>query len=195
MEQLFDLRGRRKYLTEHERDRFLKAARSAPPPDRAFCEILAYTGCRLSEALALMPDRVDPAAGVVVFESLKKKRRGIFRAVPVPTGLLETLARLQLYNARFGLGPALWSWSRTTAWRRVRAVMRAAEVDGAAACPRGLRHAFGIMAVAAAVPLTFIQKWMGHADLSATAIYLDASGIEERRIAFRMWHWELRPTP
>ena len=53
--QLYDMRGQRKYLTEHERDRFLNAARSAPTPDRAFCEILAYTGCRLSEALALTP--------------------------------------------------------------------------------------------------------------------------------------------
>ncbi len=78
--QLFDVRGQRKYLTQHERNRFLKAARSAPTPVRAFCEILAYTGCRLSEALALAPDRVDPAAGVVIFESLKKRRRGVFRA-------------------------------------------------------------------------------------------------------------------
>ncbi len=184
--QLFDVRGQRKYLTQHERDRFLKAARSAPTPVRAFCEILAYTGCRLSEALALTPDRVDPAAGVVVFESLKKRRRGVFRAVPVPTGLLETLARLQLRNARFSLDSTLWSWSRTTAWRRVRAVMRSAEVEGAAATPKGLRHAFGIVAVAAAVPVTIIQKWMGHSDVATTAIYLDVSGAEERLIAIRM---------
>lgn len=195
MEQLYNQRGQRKYLTQHERDRFLKAARSAPTPVRAFYEVLAYTGCRLSEALALTPERVDPAAGFLVFESLKKRRQGVFRAVPVPTGLLETLARLQLRNARDGLASKLWSWSRTTAWRRVRDVMRAAEVEGAAATPKGLRHAFGIEAVTAAVPITFIQKWMGHSDLSSTAIYLDASGVEERRIAFRMWHWELRPSP
>ena len=166
------LRGQRKYLTQHERDRFLKAARSAPTPVRAVCEILSYTGCRLSEALALTPERVDPAAGVVIFESLKKRRRGVFRAVPVPTGLLETLARLRLRNARFGLDSTLWSWSRTTAWRRLRAVMTAAEVEGSAATPKGLRHCFGIVAVAAAVPLTIIQKWMGHSDVATTAIYL-----------------------
>ena len=178
MQQLYDVRGQHKYLTQHERDRFPKAARSAPTPVRAFCEVLAYTGCRISEALALTPERVDAAAGVVVLESLKKRRRGVFRAVPVPTGLLETLARLQLGNARFGLDSTLWSWSRTTAWRRVRAVMRAAEVDGAAATPRGLRHTFGIVAVAAAVPLTIIQKWMGHSDVATTAIYLDVSAYQ-----------------
>jgi hypothetical protein len=38
----------------------------------------------LSEALALTADRVDLVAGVLVFESLKKRRSGIFRSVPVP---------------------------------------------------------------------------------------------------------------
>jgi integrase len=195
MEQLYDMRGQRKYLTQHERDRFLKAARSTDTPVRAFCEVLAYTGCRLSESLALTPERVDPAAGFVVFESLKKRRRGVFRAVPVPPGLLETLARLQRRNARDGLTSKLWSWSRTTAWRRVREVMRAAEVSGAAATPKGLRHAFGTFALAAAVPLTMIQKWMGHADIATTAIYLDVSGDAERLIAIRMWQEVLRPEP
>jgi integrase len=52
---------------------------------------LAYAGCRLSEALALTADRVDLAAGVLVFESLKKRRTGIFRSVPVPPALLDTI--------------------------------------------------------------------------------------------------------
>jgi integrase len=45
---------------------------------------LAYAGCRLSEALTLTVDRVDLAAGVLVIETLKKRRTGIYRAVPVP---------------------------------------------------------------------------------------------------------------
>ena len=50
---------------------------------------LAYAGCRLSEALALTVDRVDLAAGQLVLESLKKRRSGVYRAVPVPPALLE----------------------------------------------------------------------------------------------------------
>ncbi len=92
MEQLYDWRGQRKYLTEQERNRFRKAARSTGTPVRVLCEVLTFTGRLVSEALALTPERVDPAAGFLVFESLKKSRRGIFRAVPVPTGLLETLS-------------------------------------------------------------------------------------------------------
>ena len=76
--------GNRKYLTAGERDAFLRAAERADRPVRTLCMTLAYAGCRLSEALALTADRVDLAAGVLVFETLKKHRLGIFRNVPVP---------------------------------------------------------------------------------------------------------------
>jgi integrase/recombinase XerD len=61
-----------------------------PPTESAnICMTLAHAGCRLSEALALTVDRVDLAAGVpvLVFESLKKRRTGVFRSVPVPPAL------------------------------------------------------------------------------------------------------------
>jgi integrase/recombinase XerD len=35
--------------------------------------------------------RLDLAAGVLVIESLKKRRSGIYRAVPVPPALLNAL--------------------------------------------------------------------------------------------------------
>jgi integrase len=45
-----------------------------------------------------------------------------------------------------------------------------------------LRHGFGVAAVQADV-----QRWLGHANLATTAIYVDAVGIEERALAARMW--------
>ena len=50
-----------------------------------------------------------------------------------------------------------------------------------------LRHGFGVAAVTAGVPLNLVQKWLGHAQLSTTAIYADAVGEEEHAIAVRMW--------
>ena len=89
--QLYDAQGRRLYLTEDERRAFLQAAARTPREVRTFCATLHATGCRISEALALTADRVDLAGRVVVFESLKKRRGGVYRAVPVPPGLLDTL--------------------------------------------------------------------------------------------------------
>ncbi len=63
--------GERKYLTAAEHGRFLAAADRAPPAERAFCHVLAWTGCRISEALALTAERVEYDDRVIVFETLK----------------------------------------------------------------------------------------------------------------------------
>ena len=111
---------------------------------------LAYGGCRLSEALALAlsVDRVDLAAGVLVFESLKKRRDGIYRTVTMPPALLETLNMVhgirELQGQRGnGRGIRLWPWSRMTGWCAVHMVMRSAWLDGVQSSPKGLRHGFG----------------------------------------------------
>jgi len=144
--------GARKYLTAGERDAFLREAERAERTVRTLCMTLAYAGCRLSEALALTADRVDLAAGVLVFESLKKRRTGIYRTVPVPPALLDALdlvhgiRELQARRAK-GRGERLWPWSRMTGWRAVHAVMAAARLDGPHASPKGLRHGSGVAAV------------------------------------------------
>ena len=112
--------GARKYLTAGERDAFLRRADVADRPVRTFCMTLAYAGCRLSEALALTADRVDLEAGVLTIESLKKRRAGIYRAVPVPPSLLDALDMVHgIREAQSrrgkGRGERLWPWSRMTA--------------------------------------------------------------------------------
>ncbi|HEV7276533.1 MAG TPA: site-specific integrase [Devosiaceae bacterium] len=177
--------GRRKYLTPDERTRFI--AQAWTWPDRgvgALCLLLAYTGCRISEALATTPSSLDPGEGCVAFLSLKKRGRVAVRAVPVPAALLE---RLQACTA-IGGGGRLWPMARSTAWQKVRQVMEAAAIPrGLHATPKGLRHGFGIHAVRSGVPLNLTQRWLGHASIATTAIYADALGTEERELAARMW--------
>lgn len=190
--QLHTEDGLRKCLTAGERDAFLCAAERTDRPVRILCMTLAYAGCRLSEALALTADRVDVAAGVLVFESLKKRRTGIFRTVPVPPALLEALNLMhgvrEVQGRRSkGRGVRLWPWSRMTGWRAVHTAMVAAGLDGVAASPKGLRHGFGVTAVTAGIPLNLVQKWLGHVQLSTTAIYANVGGTEEKDIARRMW--------
>jgi integrase/recombinase XerD len=52
---------------------------------------------------------------------------------------------------------------------------------------KGLRHGFGVQAVSSGVLLNMPQKWLGHAQLSTTAIYADVVGAEEQSIMQRMW--------
>ena len=184
--------GARKYLTAGERDAFLRAAEQEDRQVRTLCMTLAYAGCRLSEALALTVDRIDLAAGVIVIESLKKRRTGIYRAVPVPPALLDALDMVhgvrELQARRDnGRGVRLWPWSRMAGWRAIHAVMAEAGLSGPHASPKGLRHGFGVRAVSEGISLNLVQKWLGHAQLTTTAIYADAVGDEEQSIAARMW--------
>lgn len=190
--QLYDAKGRRKYLTAEERKAFLAAAEALPREQRTFCLVLAYTGCRITEALELTAGRVDLAGGVIVFETLKKRRSGVYRAVPVPPAVLEAVNLVhgvrELQKSR-GAGKTvrLWTFSRTTAWRFVAAMLREAKIKGPQASPKGLRHGFGVQAVSTGIPLNLVQRWLGHAQLSTTAIYADAVGAEEQKIMERMW--------
>jgi integrase/recombinase XerD len=159
---------------------------------RTLCAVLAFSGCSISEATALTIDHVDLNAGTLVFESLKKRRRGVFRAVPVPPSLLKDLdnvhgvLEIQARGDR-GAGVRLWNWSRITTWRNVCDVMDDAGLAGLHATPKGLRHGVGVAAVQNGIPLNLVQRWLGHAQLSTTAIYADAVGPEEHAIAARMW--------
>jgi integrase/recombinase XerD len=190
---LFDANGQRLYVTQAERDAFLKAASLSKREIRTFCMVMAYTGCRISEALALSGKSIDFGQRAIVFETLKKRKEGVFRVVPVPDSLLDAL------NMTHGLREAakhkkkqfalpLWEFSRTTAWRHVLDVMNQAHIpDGPHKCPKGLRHGFGVMAITTGIPLNMVSKWMGHASLEVTAIYANALGEEQRTIAARMW--------
>ena len=190
---LYDTQGRRLYLTADERRTFIAAAATADRPVRTLCTVLHDTGCRISEALALTSESIDLSGRAVMFESLKKRRRGIYRAVPVPPTLFDTLDMVHGIREaqKRGGGQSdrpLWPWARNTAWRHVKAVMADAGIpNGPHRSPKGLRHGYGVHAISSGVPLNMLSKWMGHATLEVTAIYANALGAEEQGIAARMW--------
>ncbi|MBI4066148.1 site-specific integrase [Candidatus Gottesmanbacteria bacterium] len=191
MNFLYDHYGMRKYLTITERNAFLEAARKLAPEVYTFCATLTYTGARISEALAITPNRIDFDAGVIVIESMKKRQRGVYRAVPLPSAFIQELDLVHgilSSSAAEGTGDfRLWPWSRTTAWKRIKTCMNSAQLSGVHATPKGLRHSFAVGAIQAGIPITLVRKWLGHARLSTTEIYMDAVGYEERTIAARFW--------
>src|SRR5260370_39748058 len=82
--QIVNEKGERLYFTEEQRKALLAAAAKAPREVRSFCSVLCYTGCRISEALALTAKSIDLSARVIVIESLKKRKAGVHRQGPVP---------------------------------------------------------------------------------------------------------------
>lgn len=193
MTMLISRSGARKYLNTEERSQLANLARKKGDATGLLCWVLIETGCRLSEALALQAANIDVRNRAITIESLKKRRRGVYRVVPVSENLVECLRRFidqAALQKREGGQAKIWTWSRATAYRRICAMMAEGGVRGGHASPRGLRHAFGVAAVTAGIPLNLLQRWLGHADMKTTAIYANASGAEERWLASRLWPLE-----
>jgi integrase/recombinase XerD len=179
---LFDQTGARKYLIASERLAFIRTAMQESDVTATFCLTLAISGARISEVLAVTADRVDLANGTIVFETLKQRKRALFRAVPMPDCLLRLIMQ-----TRRPSGTRLWPWGRTTAWKLVKDVMRRAGIAERLCKPKSLRHAFAVEAGQEGVPLNIVQRWLGHARLETTAIYMSVLGEEERNLARRTW--------
>jgi integrase len=115
--------------------------------------MLGYTGCRISEALALTADRIDLKDGAIVIESAEKRKSGIYRPVPVPPAFLDMLN--MVHNVRAaqkrrdrGRSVRRWDWSRTKGWHVFCAVMEAAKITGPHATPK----AFGTASASRPLP-------------------------------------------
>jgi integrase len=164
---LYGSTGSRKYLNAAERRRFTKAAYGAPLEVQLFCLVLSLSGGRISEILALTPAAIDIDSGVANLTTLKRRKCGIVRQVPLPRSVLEELNRaFHLRRSQRDPDSAyqrIWKWSRTTAWRRVKEIMATANIIGLPAMPKGLRHGFGVHAFQSLVPPHLVQRWLGHA--------------------------------
>lgn len=194
---LYDHSGNRKYITERERRLFLRTARkTAPRPVYTFCLVLALTGARLSEVLALTPRHIDVHGRLIVYRTLKKRKKVEYRAVPVPAWLIREVDTVHgITAARQDVTRAdvrIWPWCRTTGWTRVKEVMSTAGITGIQGTAKGCRHGFAVDALVKKVPLVIVQEWLGHAKLETTAIYSKAVATEARTIANRMWGLGLR---
>ena len=196
--RLHDAAGNRFYLNAEERAAFLAVARRQPARDRTLCETLHFTGCRPSELLEITPARVDLSGGTIAIRSLKKRKdasgraKVVYRSVPAPPDYLDTLNTAhgirEAQKSRKPSAALIWSLSRVRVWQIVKRIMIEAGLpDAPQRSPKGLRHGFGVNAAVNGIPLNMLQKWLGHAQLSTTAIYADAVGREEQDIAAKMW--------
>jgi integrase/recombinase XerD len=179
----YDREGKRKYLNRAEGQKFLEQVLRLPKMRALFCLTIYYTGCRISEALNLCWSNLDSESKVLTIRSLKKRGRIEIRRVPIPEFLSVELRRC----SGFGEDQRLWMFSRTTGWRIIKGVMSKAGIAGIHATTKGLRHGFGVRGALGQIPLTLIQQWMGHADVTTTAIYLAVRDEEERALIERTW--------
>jgi len=191
--ELFTIEGNRKYLTAEEQERFIKMASQQERAEvRTFALTLAYTGCRISEALELTPERIDLSGKAIMFRTLKQRGKGKFRSVPCPLNLLDALELVHgIRKAKKSKSKSkttpLWTWGRTQATKHIWAIMVEADIAGDHATPKGLRHGFGVRMATQTRNPRLVQKLLRHTNLETTAIYMDLVGEEARAEALAAW--------
>ena len=148
--------------SEAEIDRLLAEAATLTPARRAMLHgtvigLLAVTGMRISEALALDCDDVDLEAGVL---TIRNTKFGKSRQVPVHASTVEALARYERHRAELWPRPWTQSFFVSTRGNRpdksnieqvFRKLRRRAGLEGARGSPKprlhDFRHTFAVRTV------------------------------------------------
>ncbi|GGQ86869.1 site-specific tyrosine recombinase XerD [Couchioplanes azureus] len=147
--------------------------------DRALLEFLYGTGARISEAVGLAVDDVDPSVVTL------RGKGGRTRLVPLGSyaraALDAYLVRARPALAAAGKGtPAVFlnarggALSRQSAWTILRRAAEAAglPVEGAhAVSPHTLRHSYATHLLDGGADVRVVQELLGHASVTTTQVY------------------------
>ena len=144
--------------------------------DRALLEVLYACGARVSEAIGLCTDDLEPALRVLRLTGKGSKTR----LVPCGRRAREALqrwiqgSRAALPNAARRREVFLTArgapLDRTNAWRRVKAAALRAGL-ATRVTPHSLRHSFATHLIEGGADLRSVQEMLGHASISTTEVY------------------------
>lgn len=167
--------ARRSTLPEYlEKDEVESLLHCAPHPQAALLMLLQWrAGLRVSEALALTVADLTLTGDHPTLR-VRHGKGGKSRLVPVHPELAAALRNVIAYGNRSG---QLVQATPSTAWRWVKASQQAAEKLGAIPLGRRiathtLRHSAARHWLASGIPINVVSRWLGHASIQTTLIYL-----------------------
>ncbi len=149
----------------------------APLRDRALLEVLYGAGARISEAVGLDVDDVDPGEGVLRLRGKGRKERLVPLGSYAADALDAYVVRGRPALAAGGRGsPAVFlnrgggRLSRQSAWTALKAAADRAGLD-ARVSPHTLRHSFATHLLEGGADVRVVQELLGHASVTTTQVY------------------------
>ena len=160
--------------------------------DRALLEVLYACGARVSEAVGLRTEDLEPRLRVVRLRGKGDKARIVPMGERARAALDRWLAegrpgrpgaarRPEVFLSRSGR-----PLDRTNAWRRVKAAALAAGLPSGVR-PHTLRHSFATHLIEGGADLRSVQEMLGHASIRTTEVYTHLDGEHVRGI-HRLYH-------
>ncbi len=160
--------------------------------DRALLEVLYACGARVSEAVRLRLDELEPRLRVLRLVGKGSKTRIVPLGERAQAALGRWIAEGRPRVAGANRPPQVFltksgrPLDRTTAWRRVKAAAALAGIliD---VSPHTLRHSFASHLIEGGADLRSVQEMLGHASIRTTEVYthLDAEHV---RSIHRLYH-------
>jgi integrase/recombinase XerD len=149
--------------------------------DRALLEVLYAAGARISEALALRTDGIEPSLRVLRLTGKGSKTRIVpcgERAREALTAWIEGGRRTLRDSTRrpeVFLSKSGRPLDRLGGWRVVKAAARAAGLPDDV-WPHTLRHSFATHLIEGGADLRSVQELLGHASIRTTEVYTHLDG-------------------
>ncbi|MGO1056528.1 site-specific tyrosine recombinase XerD [Crossiella sp. CA198] len=160
--------------------RLLDGAGSEDPRglrDRALLELLYSTGARISEAVGLDVDDVDPTERTALLDGKGGKQRLVPVGRPALAALDAYLVRARPVLAAKGRGSAAvflnargGRLSRQSAWQTLKDSAERAGIAGDVS-PHTLRHSFATHLIEGGADVRVVQELLGHASVTTTQVY------------------------
>ncbi|WP_457678657.1 tyrosine-type recombinase/integrase [Thermovibrio sp.] len=136
-----------------------------------FFGLLFFTGCRVSELLAIKKRDVNLLKKVILIRQLKKRKgEELVREVLLPPPVEEYVREYVLREVR-GEELPLFGFSRQRAWQLVRELTEKAL--GRPLHPHSFRHAFAIQLLKTTSNMEYVRRLLGHKDYDTLKHYLD----------------------
>ena len=163
----------------------LGAADDASARDRALLYLLVFLGLRVSEAIGIDVEDLEPTRGhETVWVRRKRDRRSQLVLAPPPAAAVAAVRAGRESGALLVTG----SGRRLDRHHAAKIITRFARAAGLAAkvTPHALRHAFITHALDAGVALREVQDAAGHADPRTTRRYDRARGSLDRHPGYAL---------
>ena len=163
----------RRFETEEDEQRLLDAAN---PQLRAVIIAILDTACRPGEILSLQWRDVNLERRELMVQAVKSKTRTA-RMIPISSRLAAVLEMRRLDPAGKPFPPEAYAFGNTVGERSTSVRTAWENARDAAGLPglqlRDLRHEAGSRFDEAGVPINYVSKLLGHADLTTTTRYLN----------------------
>lgn len=173
-----------KELTRNEYERLVNTAMKQGKEKLAvILQTICGTGIRISELQFITVDAVKRGEAKV---HCKGKTRKVFIVSELKTLLLDFIKKNHIKSGPIFLSKTGKPMNRTTVWREMKSVCKAANVNPSKVFPHNLRHLFARVFYKMEKDIAKLADILGHSSINTTRIYIISTGKEHKRKMERM---------